>query len=84
MKRVPWSTSADGLLRSGDTFMMKNCKTQGWLSMDIGEQALGVDGDSYVLTTCKQNPGPIARAVFCIKRAEKVDIFGTDDVIRYG
>jgi hypothetical protein len=45
---------------------------------------LGVDGDAFVLTTCKQNPGPIARAVYVLHRAEKVDIFGADDIIRYG
>lgn len=64
--------------------MMSNVHTKGWLSVDIGERQLGCDGDAFVLTTCKNNPGPIARSVFVINRAEKVDIFGSDDVIRYG
>lgn len=81
---MPWSYFDDGILRSGMSVMMKNKKTNGWLCMDIGERQLGVDGDAFNLTTCKVNPGPISRSVFVIKRAEKVDIFGTDDVVRYG
>lgn len=83
MKRVPWSCT-DGLLRNGDSIMISNKCTNGWLCMDVGERQLGVDGDAFVLTTCKENPGPIARSVFCVRRAEKVDIFGKDDIIRYG
>lgn len=83
-KRVPWTYPADGLLRSGNSIMMQNKATNGHLVMDINERQQGADGDAFVLTTCKTNPGPISRSVFVIKRAEKVDIFGTDDIIRYG
>ena len=37
-KRVPWSFSEDGILRSGMSIMMKNKKTNGWLCMDVGER----------------------------------------------
>jgi hypothetical protein len=36
------------------------------------------------LTTTPQHPGPVSRSIFVIKKAEKVDIFGNDDVVRYG
>jgi len=84
MKRVPWSHCPDGVLRNGTSFMMKNVHTEGWLSMNVGERQLGCDGDAFVLTTCKENPGPIARSVFVVNKAEKMDIFGSDDIIRYG
>ena len=35
-------------------------------------------------TTTKENPGPVSRSIFVIKKAEKFDIFGSDNVIRYG
>ena len=42
-KKVPWSYSADGLLRSGDSVMLKNKCTDGWLVMDMGDRVLGVE-----------------------------------------
>jgi len=63
--------------------MLKNKKTNGFLVTDIGERQLGVE-EAYALTTCKENPGPMTRSIFCINRTEKVDLFGSDDIIRYG
>lgn len=83
-KRVPWTYSADGLLHNGDSVMVSNACTGGWLCVDVGERQLGCDGDAFVLTTCKQNPGPIARSVFCVQKAEAADMFGSDDLVRYG
>lgn len=40
--------------------------------------------EAYMVTTTKENPGPIARSVFSIKKAEKFDMFGSDDIIRFG
>jgi hypothetical protein len=51
--------------------------------MDIGTRASGLE-ESYQVTTTPQNPGPITRSVFVLKREEKVDLFGSDDIIRYG
>ena len=31
-----------------------------------------------------QNPGPMTRSVFQLKRVEDMDIFGSDEYIRYG
>lgn len=36
------------------------------------------------MTTTKVNPGPVARSIFILKRVDKVDLYGSDDVIRYG
>jgi len=63
--------------------MLKNKKTNGFMVMDIGERQLGVE-EAYALTTCKENPGPMTRSMFTIHRAEKIDLFGSDDIIRYG
>ena len=35
-------------------------------------------------TTTKTDPGPVTRSVFVIKKAEKFDIFGSDNIVRYG
>lgn len=36
------------------------------------------------MTTTKVNPGPVARSIFIIKKADRIDPFGSDSVIRYG
>jgi len=82
-KTVPWSHCPDKHLRSGDNVMLRNDKTQGYLVMDLNTRQLGVE-ESYQLTTTKKNPGPVTRSMFVLRRAEKVDIFGSDDIIRYG
>jgi hypothetical protein len=41
-KKVPMTHSADGLLRSGDSMMVQNRATCGFLVMDLGEKQLGV------------------------------------------
>jgi hypothetical protein len=63
--------------------MITNKKTQGYLVMDIGTRASGLE-ESYQVTTTAQQPGPISRSIFVIRREEKVDFFGSDDIIRYG
>jgi len=45
-KKVPWSFSTDGLLRSGDSILIFNKKTNGYLVMDIGTRASGIE-ESY-------------------------------------
>ena len=40
--------------------------------------------EAYMLTTTKEHPGPIKRSIFVIKKAEKFDMFGSDNIIRYG
>jgi hypothetical protein len=82
-KKVPWSFSADGYLKSGDSVLIMNKKTNGHLVMDIGTRASGLE-EAYQLTSTPQYPGPMTRSVFVIKREEKIDVFGSDDTIRYG
>jgi hypothetical protein len=52
--------------------MITNKKTQGYLVMDIGTRASGLE-ESYQITTTVQQPGPISRSIFVIRREEKVD-----------
>jgi hypothetical protein len=63
--------------------MLKNKKTEGFLVFNTSDKQVGLP-ESYILTTTKVNPGPVARSIFVLKRAEKFDIFGSDDIIRYG
>ena len=37
-----------------------------------------------MVTTTKENPGPVTRSIFVIKKAEEFDMFGSDNIIRYG
>jgi hypothetical protein len=63
--------------------MLKNKKTEGFLVFNTSDKQVGLP-ESYIVTTTKVNPGPVARSIFVLKRAEKIDIFGSDDIIRYG
>jgi hypothetical protein len=81
--KVPWSFSEDGCLKSGDFVMLKNKKTDGWLAFNTQDRMPGVD-ECYTLTTTTEAPGPVKRAMFQISKAEKVDVFGNDNIIRYG
>jgi hypothetical protein len=63
--------------------MFKNKKTDGFLVFNINDKQPGLF-ESYIVTTTKTNPGPVARSIFIIKKVDKVDAFGSDDIIRYG
>lgn len=82
-KKVPWTFSPDGLLRSGSSVIIQNKKTNGYLVMDIGARASTLE-ESYNVTTTPTQPGPITRSVFVIKKEEAYDMFGSDNIIRYG
>lgn len=83
-KKVPWTHSADGQIRSGDCLMLKNKKTNGWLALNTNDRCPGAE-EKYVLTTTSEEQiGPANRAVFKIVRVEDMDIFGSDDIVRYG
>ena len=49
-KKVPWTHSADGQIRSGDCLMMKSKKTNGWLAVNTNDKCGGTD-ERYMLTT---------------------------------
>ena len=63
--------------------LITNKKTQGYLVADIGAKTNGLE-EAYHVTTTPNHPGPVSRSIFVIKKAEKVDIFGNDDIVRYG
>ena len=63
--------------------LITNKKTMGYLVADIGTKTLGSD-ESYLPTTTQNHPGPVTRSIFVLKKVDKVDVFGSDDIIRYG
>lgn len=63
--------------------MLKNKKTDGYLVFNTADRLPGAD-ERYNLTTVAEQPGPVRRAMFVVSRVEKEDIFGSDDIIRYG
>lgn len=82
-KKVTWSFSKDGYLRSGDHILIMNKKTNGYLTMDIGDKVNNLD-EAFMVTTTPQDIGPVTRSVFVIKKEELMDVFGSDNIIRYG
>jgi hypothetical protein len=83
-KKVPWTYAGkDNYLRDGYQVLITNKKVQGYLVADLSTKALGID-EAYVPTTTTTHPGPASRSIFVIKKVEKSDIFGSDDIIRYG
>lgn len=83
-KKVPWTYSSDGLIHSGDCLMLKNKLTNGWLALNTNDKLPGTDERYMVTTTSDPTPVPVSRAVFKIVRHEASDIFGSDDILRYG
>ena len=83
-KKVPWTHSADGCIRSGDCLMLKNKLTQGWLAMNANDKLPGTEERYMCTTTTDQGTGPANRAVFKIVRVEEADMFGSDNIVRYG
>lgn len=63
--------------------IITNKKVQGYVVADLSTKALGID-EAYIPTTTTNHPGPVARSIFVIRKAEKADMFGSDDIIRYG
>jgi hypothetical protein len=54
LKAVPWTFSNDGLLRNGDSLLVKNKKVNGYLAADIGSKQAGVD-NAFIINASKQN-----------------------------
>jgi len=83
-KKVPWTFAAgDNFLRNGYSVLITNKKLQGYLVGDLSTKALGVD-EAFIPTVTSTHPGPVSRSIFVIKKVEKSDIFGSDEIIRYG
>ena len=53
--------------------------------MDIGDKVPNVD-ESYMITSTSrgQNPGPMTRSVYSLQRVDQMDMFGSDQYLRYG
>lgn len=60
-----------------------NKKTNGYLAMDIGDKVNNLD-EAFMVTTTPQDIGPVTRSVFVLKKEEPMDVFGSDNIIRYG
>jgi len=82
-QQVPWTHSQDGLLHSGDSIRLVNKKTQGQLVCDLGVRQNNVD-ESYRLHTSQVHQGPVTRNVYNVVRVEAADVFGCDNIIRFG
>jgi hypothetical protein len=83
-KKVPWTFAArDNYLRNGYQVLITNKKLQGYMVADLSTKAHGVD-EAYVPTVTTTHPGPQSRSIFLIKKVEQSDIFGSDEIIRYG
>lgn len=64
--------------------MMKNKKTGGFLALNTNDKCPGTDERYMCTTTVDQGLGPVNRAMFKITRVEAEDIFGSDNIVRYG
>jgi len=65
--------------------MVQSQQTEGWLVMDCGDKIPNVEeAFSITCTGAGQNPGPMTRSVFKLIRVDDMDIFGSDELIRYG
>lgn len=83
-KKVTWTyANKDQSLRDGYHVIITNKKVQSYVVADLSTKALGID-EAYIPTATPNHPGPVARSIFVIRKAEKADMFGSDDIIRYG
>jgi hypothetical protein len=65
--------------------MLQNKKTTGFVVMDIGERVQNVEeGYTVTCTSAGQNPGPMTRSVFRVVKEDSVDMFTSDEFVRYG
>ena len=77
---MPHTFSGDGKLRFGDSVMMMNKRTNGFMVCDMGDKMVSSD-EQYACTTTKKETGPCGRSVMNI---EKVNNDEGDDVVHYG
>jgi hypothetical protein len=63
--------------------MLRNKLVAGNLVVDLGVKQNNID-ESYRLNTSKIQNTPVTRNIYRLMRVEKEDIFGSDDIIRFG
>lgn len=78
---MPQTFSKDGLLRFGDSILLKNQATNGTLVFDTGDKITSND-EAYGCTTTDKAVGPCARSVLQIAKAE--DDGAKDNLLRFG
>jgi hypothetical protein len=68
-------------VRFGDNIMLKNKATNGILAFDSGDKITSHD-EAYACTTTENVPGPCARTILTIVKAE--DDGAPDNLVRFG
>lgn len=81
-QRVPITHSDDGLLRFGNSIVLKNCLTNAALVFDMTDRITSHD-EAYAVTSTPKEIGPCARSVLTIERADLED-GAPDDIVRFG
>ena len=85
LTKVPHTFSADGILKFGDTIMLKNQNTDACLANNIFDKTQPV-GETYSVsaapTSSTSGAGPTARSTFIITKWPKYNY--PDEVLRYG
>ena len=85
LAKVPHTFSADGILKFGDTIMLKNLNTNAYLANNIFDRTQPI-GETYSVTAApeasKSGAGPTARSTFVIVKWPKYNY--PDEVLRYG
>lgn len=79
--KVPQTFSKDGLLRFGDSILLKNQATDGTLVFDSGDKITSND-EAYGCTTTDKAVGPCSRSILQLSKAE--DDGAKDNLLRFG
>lgn len=67
--QIPQTYSKDGLIRIGDSVLLKNEVTNGTLVFDSGDKITSND-EAYGCTTTDKDVGPCARSILHIAKVE--------------
>jgi hypothetical protein len=70
------------MLRIGDSVMVLNKQTNGFLVMDMGDKITSND-EAYAVTTTPKELGPCARSIFIFDKADPKDT-QTDGLVHFG
>lgn len=53
--------------------------------MDTGDRVPNVEEAYNITSTSRgQNPGPMTRSIFQLAKVDEVDMFGSDEFLRFG
>lgn len=82
LARAPHSFSEDGKLHFGFSVMLFNAKTNGNLSIDVGDKIPSLE-EAYAVTVNSKGLGPLSRSTFIICRMDDKET-APDDLVHYG